>query len=135
MGQKQSYEVSKEASAVKPIVRESAEDEIKANILSIFKIKKKQKASRDPTDAPVITPTGTPKQGKRAVGGAADAANIEVAAEEQKHEERSIDESVRKVEEEENTVHILPYSEGELATIHNILVTDEPKETAVQAVA
>lgn len=29
MGQKQSYEVSKEAAAVQPVYRESAEDEIK----------------------------------------------------------------------------------------------------------
>ncbi|GMS86963.1 hypothetical protein PENTCL1PPCAC_9138, partial [Pristionchus entomophagus] len=134
MGQKQSYEVSKEAAAVVPIYRESAEDEIKM-----------QKARRDPADAPVpVTPTGTPRQEKKpVVEKKKEEEKVTVVKPEEKHEERSIDQSVRKAEEAENTIHILPYSEGELASVHNILVSPpnheltsaEPKEPAAVAVA
>ncbi|GMR39514.1 hypothetical protein PMAYCL1PPCAC_09709 [Pristionchus mayeri] len=119
MGQKQSYEVSKEAAAVQPVYRESAEDEIKM-----------QKARRDPADAPVITPPVTPKQEKKVVQEEPPA-----PPKVEKHEERSVDQSVKKAEEAENIVHILPYSEGELAAVHNIVVDDEPKEAPIAVAA
>ncbi|KAF8362770.1 hypothetical protein PRIPAC_89693 [Pristionchus pacificus] len=134
MGQKQSYEVSKEAAAVQPVYRESAEDEIKRWEQLAEKEIEMQKARRDPADVPVITPvvtpTGspkqTPKQEKKATP---------EAVKEEKHEERNIDQSVRKAEEAASTVHILPYAEGEMATVHNIIVDDEHKKEPKEAVA
>lgn len=107
---------------MQPVYRESAEDEIKM-----------QKARRDPADAPVPSPAGTPKQEKKAVAVEKKEDKKVEEVKHDQHEERNIDQLVKKLEEAEVAVHILPYTEGDLAAVHNITIDDEPKEPVALA--